>query len=61
MPWRLTIMCAAVLQGLAVLKQLQELAGGRISIMPGGGVSSSTAGTIVRELGVAEIHSSAKM
>jgi copper homeostasis protein CutC len=55
-----TALYASVLQGLTVLKELKALAGGRIRIMPGGGVSSSTAGTVIRELGAQEIHSSAK-
>lgn len=46
--------------GIARLTALVKQAGGRASIMPGGGVTESNAGEIVRATGVSEIHLSAR-
>lgn len=45
-------------QGLAVVQELVHQSRGRISIMPGGGVSRHNVGTILRSTGVQEIHGS---
>lgn len=46
-------------EGIELLRQLQEHAQGRISIMPGSGVNVSNIAHIVSTCGVTEIHSSA--
>lgn len=50
----------SVPEGLDTIVSLVKLANGRISIMPGGGVSASNVVEIVRKSGVSEIHASAK-
>ena len=47
-------------EGLPLLKQLVDAAEGRIIIMPGCGVNSKNALTIVNESGASEIHASAR-
>ena len=51
---------ATALSGAALLKELVELAAGRIIIMPGCGVNSGNAATILQESGAQEIHASAR-
>lgn len=51
---------ATALAGLPLLCDLVKAAKGRIIIMPGCGVKSSNAATIVNESGAVEIHASAK-
>jgi len=46
-------------EGAEILKALITQAGGRIAIMPGGGVRSSNIGAIARATGAGEFHSSA--
>ena len=46
--------------GIPVLTELAEQAAGRVSIMPGGGVTEDNIGDIVRATGVTEIHLSAR-
>lgn len=46
--------------GVEVIQGLVKRAGGRLSIMPGGGVTEANAGDIVRVTGVREIHLSAR-
>lgn len=46
--------------GVPLIKKMVEVAAGRISIMPGCGVTPSNVAKIVRETGVYEIHASAK-
>lgn len=45
-------------QGIPLLKQLVEKGNGRVTIMPGGGVSESNAGKIIDGTGAREIHAS---
>lgn len=47
-------------EGRAMLKKLQERAAGRITIMPGGGISPENVLELRRETGCAEFHASAK-
>lgn len=51
---------ATALAGAPLLKELVEQADGRIVIMPGCGVNSSNAGTILKATGATEIHASAR-
>ena len=46
--------------GIPLLKELVEQADGRIVIMPGCGVSSANAATILQATGATEIHASAR-
>lgn len=46
--------------GILLLKQLVEKADGRIIIMPGCGVNSANAATILKDTGATEIHASAR-
>ena len=46
--------------GVPLLKELVELAAGRITIMPGCGVSSANAAAILQATGTTEIHASAR-
>lgn len=46
----------SVPEGLALIRELVELAGDRISIMPGGGVTEENLGIILQHTGVNEIH-----
>lgn len=48
------------MEGLATLKKMVEHAGGRIGILPGGGVSAENVKTIVDTLQVKEVHLSGK-
>ena len=53
--------CAATaLAGVPLLKELVEQADGRIIIMPGCGVNSDNAATILKATGAKEIHASAR-
>ena len=45
--------------GIAILKQLHQLANNRITIMAGGGIRSNNAKQIVNETGIIAIHSAA--
>ena len=47
-------------KGLPVLTELVRQAAGRVSIMPGGGVTEDNLGDIVRATGVTEVHLSAR-
>jgi copper homeostasis protein len=47
--------------GLAVLRLMHERAKGRLTIMPGSGVSAETAGTILGAFPVTEIHGSCSL
>jgi copper homeostasis protein len=49
-----------VANALPLIKQLMDLANGRIIIMPGSGVRSNNIKEIVQHTGVTEIHSSAR-
>lgn len=44
--------------GIPLLRQLNERAAGRITILPGGGVSPSNASRIISETGCTELHGS---
>ena len=46
--------------GIPLLKELVEQAAGRITIMPGCGVSSTNAAAILQATGATEIHASAR-
>ena len=46
--------------GRSVIQDLVKRAGGRISIMPGGGVTEANLGEVVRATGVREVHLSAR-
>ncbi|WP_183560148.1 copper homeostasis protein CutC [Mucilaginibacter sp. SP1R1] len=48
------------IEGATVLNQLVTQAGGRISIMPGSGVSEANVADLVHFTGVTEVHSSAR-
>ena len=48
----------SALQGIPLIQELITLARGRISIMPGAGVSAANAARILRETGATEIHGS---
>jgi copper homeostasis protein len=50
---------ANVLEGIAILKQLNQLAGDQISIIPGGGIRSSNLSIIHQQLGCKIYHSAA--
>lgn len=47
---------ATVLEGLPLIAELVQRAGGRIIVMPGGGITSRNAGRIVQAANPAEIH-----
>ena len=51
---------ATALAGVPLLKKLVEQADGRIIIMPGCGVNSDNAATILKATGAKEIHASAR-
>jgi len=51
---------ATCLEGLELLAELQQLASGRIIIMPGGGITSRNVRKIVTATGVREVHLSAR-
>jgi copper homeostasis protein len=46
----------SVPEGLALIRKLAGKAGGRISIMPGGGVTEANVAGIIRQTGVREVH-----
>jgi len=48
----------SVPEGLELLVALGEHANGRISIMPGGGITLANVGEVIRSTGITEIHSS---
>jgi len=50
-----------VTEGLALVKQLVELANDRIIIMPGSGLNSSNLASIISTAGVSEVHTSARI
>jgi copper homeostasis protein len=50
-----------VTEGLALVKQLVELANDRIIIMPGSGLNSSNVASIISTAGVSEVHTSARI
>lgn len=52
---------ASVLQGTQLIKQLIEVAGNRIDILPGAGITSENVLKLIKETGCAEVHTSAKM
>lgn len=45
-------------EAVEILEKLIAAASGRISIMPGSGITSNTAGTLLPRLAIAEVHSS---
>lgn len=47
-------------EGTGALRRLNELAGGRITLLAGAGVSVSNAEAIINEAGVSELHASAR-
>lgn len=47
---------ASALEGLPLIADLHRRAGGRIVVMPGGGITTRNVARIVRESGVGEIH-----
>ena len=47
---------ASAIEGLANLKQLGELANGRIIVMPCGGIRAANIGKVCRETGLWELH-----
>jgi copper homeostasis protein len=47
-------------EGLALLKDLVERAGDRISIMPGSGIRASNVEEVLRQTGAREVHSSCR-
>jgi copper homeostasis protein len=47
---------SSALEGLPLIAELQRRAGGRIVVMPGGGITPRNVARIVREGGVEEIH-----
>lgn len=49
---------ASAEQGIPLIKQLVELCGDRLTIMPGAGVNTSNAANILNETGAIEIHGS---
>ncbi|MEY4903047.1 MAG: hypothetical protein RLZZ292_862 [Bacteroidota bacterium] len=49
-----------VVEGIPTLKKLIQKAAGRITIMPGNGVSLENIGSLINETGATEIHTSAK-
>lgn len=51
---------STALKGILLLKQLVEIANGRIIIMPGCGVNATNASTILNDSGATEIHASAR-
>ncbi len=48
----------SVPEGLDLLVKLQTYAAGRISIMPGGGITLGNVGQVIRSTGITEIHAS---
>ena len=50
----------SALDGIAVIKKLNDIAGGRITILPGAGVDHVNAPLILKATGAVEIHASAK-
>ena len=52
---------ATALDGVALLKELQVRAAGRIGILPGGGVSPENARTLLDATGCTELHASASV
>ena len=53
-------LAATAMAGVPLLKELVEQADGRIIIMPGCGVNSVNAATILQATGATEIHASAR-
>lgn len=51
---------ATVLEGLELIRELQQQAAGRIIVMPGGGLTARNIQKIVAESGVSEVHLSAR-
>lgn len=51
---------ATAYAGMSLIKHLEEIANGRIIIMPGCGVNANNAATILNETGCIEIHASAR-
>lgn len=51
---------ATALQGITLLRELQQIAGERLSIMAGAGVDESNAAAIITQSGIREIHASCK-
>lgn len=46
--------------GIALLKELQEMYGSRIELLAGSGIGPENAGRILRETGIRQVHSSCK-
>lgn len=51
---------ATALKGVVLIRELQQLAGNKLSIMAGAGVDESNAKTIITQTGISEIHASCK-
>lgn len=50
-----------VFKGISTLKKLVELAGDKIIILPGGGVTENNIKEVIKQTGVKEIHASARV
>ncbi len=51
---------ATALDGIAMIGELQRIAGDKLSIMAGTGINETNAETIITETGICEIHASCK-
>jgi len=51
---------ASVIEGLDLICELQQLAAGRIIVMPGGGLTPANVKKVVERSGVSEVHLSAR-
>jgi copper homeostasis protein len=51
---------ASAVEGIELIADLQRQAGGRIVVMPGGGITPRNVGKIVGATGVTEVHMSAR-
>lgn len=52
---------SSVPAGLDLLSELVDYADGRLSILPGGGITRANVGEIVRRIGIREIHASCSL
>jgi len=52
---------STAMEGASVIAHLVEKAAGRISIMPGGGISENNVADLVHYTGVSEVHASARI
>ena len=56
----LTLLSSLSRQGAALIARLVHLSAGRLSVMPGGGVSAQNVAQLVRLTGAGEVHASAR-